>query len=62
MQVVFINECKSCEISNQMFFNSMFSFSKTRNILVMTLILQNSFSGSISHGASNKPEVYLEPS
>ena len=25
MQVVFINKCKSCEISNQMFFNVMFS-------------------------------------
>ena len=23
MQVMFINECKSCEISNQMFFNQM---------------------------------------
>ena len=24
MQVVFINECRSCEINNQMFFNVMF--------------------------------------
>ena len=39
MQVVFINECKSCEISNQMFFNVMFSFSKTKDKLVMTKIL-----------------------
>ena len=39
MQVLFINECKSCEISNQMFFNVMFSFLKTDG-LVMTL-LQN---------------------
>ena len=30
MQVVFINECKSCEISNQIFFNAMFSFSKAK--------------------------------
>ena len=36
IQVVFINECKSCEISNQMFFNVMFSFSKTKGELVMT--------------------------
>ena len=36
MQVVFINQHKSCEISNQMFFNVMFSFSKTKNELVMT--------------------------
>ena len=28
MPVMFINECKSCEISNQMFFNVVFSFSK----------------------------------
>ena len=36
MQVVFINECKSCEISNQMFLNVMFSFSKTKDELIMT--------------------------
>ena len=35
MQVVIINECKSCEISNQMFFNVMFPFSKTKNEVVM---------------------------
>ena len=35
MQVVFINECKPCEISNQMVFNVMFSFSKTKEELVM---------------------------
>ena len=40
MQVVFINECKSCEISIQMFFK-IFSYSKTKEELVMTLILQN---------------------
>ena len=45
-KVVFINESKSCEISIQMFFNLMFSL----------------FSGSISHGASNEPETYLESS
>ena len=36
MQVVFINEGKSCEISNQMFFNVMFLFLKTKDRLVMT--------------------------
>ena len=34
-QVVFINECKSYEISNQMFFNVMFSFLKTKDEGVM---------------------------
>ena len=41
MQVVLINECKSSEISNLMLFNLMFSFSKTKDELVMTKILQN---------------------
>ena len=41
MQVVFIDECKSCEISNQMFVNVIFSFSKTKGKLVITSILQN---------------------
>ena len=41
MQVVLINECKSSEISNQMLFNLMFSFLKTKDELVMTKILQN---------------------
>ena len=36
MQVVFINECKFCENSVKMFFNVMFSFSKTEGELVMT--------------------------
>ena len=36
MQVLFINERKSCEISNQIAFNVMFSFSKTKDELVMT--------------------------
>ena len=34
--VVFINEYKAGEISYQMFFNVMFSFSKTKDKLVMT--------------------------
>ena len=40
MQVVFINECKSCEISNQMFFSVMFSFLKTKDKHVMTYLNQ----------------------
>ena len=36
MLLVFINECKSYEVSNQMFFNAMFSFWKTKDKLVMT--------------------------
>ena len=38
MQVVYINECKFCEISNQMFSNVMLSFSKMNYELVMTNI------------------------
>ena len=36
MQVLFINECKSYVISNQMFFNVMFSFLKTKDEQIMT--------------------------
>ena len=43
MQVVFTNECKSCEISNQMFFNVMFSFSKTKDELIMTNIAKRNY-------------------
>ena len=43
MHVVFINECKSCEISNQMFFSVMFSFSKTKGELAMTNILKYNY-------------------
>ena len=35
MQVLSINECKSCEITNQMSLNAMFLFSKTKDELVM---------------------------
>ena len=34
MLVVFIAECKSCEINNQFCFNVMFPFSKTKDKLV----------------------------
>ena len=33
--MVFINECKSCKISSEMFFNVMFLFSKTEDELLM---------------------------
>ena len=36
MQVVFINEHKLCEINNQILFNVMFIFSKTKDQLVVT--------------------------
>ena len=36
MQVMFINQCRSCEISNQMFFNAMFLLLKTKDELAMT--------------------------
>ena len=61
MQVVFINECKSSEISSQIFFNVMFSVFKTKHELVeyCKILL---FSGAISQGASNEPERCLESS
>ena len=40
MQAVFINECKSCKTSNQIFFNVMFSFSKTKDKLLPNRINQ----------------------
>ena len=63
MQVVFKNECKSCEISNPMSFNVMFCFhlrkQKANWLRHNTVKL---FNGSISYGASNEPEECLEPS
>ena len=60
-QELFVNEFKSCEISNQMFFNAKFSFLKTKD--ENDKILQKKqFSGAISHGAPNEPDTYLEPS
>ena len=57
------NKFKSCEISSQMFFNVMFSFSKTKDELVMMKYCKiKLFSGSIWHGVSNEPGAYLEPS
>ena len=36
MQAMFKNDSKSFDISNQVFFNVMFSFSKTKDKLFMT--------------------------
>ena len=61
MLVLFINDCKSCEISNKIFFN-MFLFSKTKDELVMHKCYKiKLFSGVISHSVSKEPEAYLEP-
>ena len=63
MQVVFINECKSREISNQMVFNVMFSFSEIKDELIKDKYCKvNLFSSAISHGASNELEAYIQPS
>ena len=46
-----------------MFFNVMFLFSKTKDELVMIKYCKiKLFSGATSHGASNEPDAYLEPS
>ena len=60
MQVVFINEYKSCEIGNQMFFNVIFSFSKTRRTGYDKYCKIKLFISAISHGASIESEAYLE--
>ena len=53
-------QCKSCETSNQMYFNVMFSFSKTKDELVIGS--DELFSGVLLHGMSNKLEAYLTQS
>ena len=62
----FINECRSCKISNQMFFNVMFKKEKkTKEELVMKWIKQNSgiiLIGTTLDVVSNEPEAYFEPS
>ena len=62
MQLVFINECNSCEIINQMFFNVMFSFWKTKDNGYGKYCKIKLLSGALSHDASNESEAYLEPS
>ena len=59
MQMVFMNECKSSEISNQMFFNVMFSFAKTKDKLIMKYVLQNK---TIQWHRFAESEAYIEPS
>ena len=61
MQLVFINECNSCEIINQMFFNVMFSFWKTKDNGYGKYCKIKLLSGALSHDASNESEAYLEP-
>ena len=53
MQVMFINECKSCEISSQMFFNVMSLFVFKRQTGYDKYCKIKLFSGAILHGASN---------
>ena len=60
-QMMLICKCKSYKINNKMFFN-MFSFSKTKDELVVIYIKIQLFSGTILHSASNEPDAYLEPS
>ena len=57
-------ECKSCEVSNQMFLTVIFSFLKRRwtDKLVMKYCKIKLFSGTIFHGASKEPAAYLQPS
>ena len=52
--------CKSCQTSNQMYFNVISSFSKTKDELVIGI--DELFSGVLLHGVSNKPEGYLTQS
>ena len=57
MQMVFINECKSREVSHQMFFNVMFSFffkKKEADWLWYEYCKVKLFSGTISHGATKE--------
>ena len=62
MQTMFINECKSCEISNQMLFN-MFSFLKTKaNCLWHKYCKIKLSSSTILHFESKELEAYLESS
>ena len=65
MHMLFIIESKSCEISNQTFlkFFECFHFRKQNtNSLCHKYCKIKLYSGTISHGASNEPETYLEPS
>ena len=62
MQVVFINKCKSCEIKNQMFFNIMFSFLKTKDQLVMKNIAKQNYLVVPFHMVCLMTQACLEPS
>ena len=56
MQLVFINDCKSCEISIQIF------FSVKMNWLWLKYCKKELFSGTILHGVFKEPDPYLERS
>ena len=65
MHMLFIIEIKSYEISNQTFLKNFecFHFRKQNtNLLCHKYCKIKLYSGTISHGASNEPETYLEPS
>ena len=62
MEMVFIYECKSCEISNEMFSLCFYFWRQTTNWLWHKYCKIELFSGAISHGASKAPKEHLEPS
>ena len=55
--MVFINKCKFCEISNQLFFN----FQKQKKNWLWNKYCKIKLFGAFSHGASNEPGACLEP-
>ena len=59
-QMMLICNCKSYKIDNQMFFNIMFSFSKTKDEPVVIYIKIQLFSSTILRSASNELDAYLE--
>ena len=64
MQVAFMNECKSCEIRNKMFFNVMFSFLKTKIRTSYDIIVyckMRLFIGAISNGVSKNQRRIWNP-
>ena len=59
--MVFINENKSCEISNQMSTIQCLHFQKQKRTGYKYCKIKL-FSGANLHGAPNESETYLEPS
>ena len=61
MQVVFINDFKSCEISDQIFCNVfIFKNKKSKQVMTWRHCKIKLFSDTILNGVSNDPEAYLE--